>query len=266
MNKTTRSSEKNRPETLSKRAVSVKEKTFEKKPPAAPKKQKADQAPVAPPAKAVKNSDKKAPALKEKEPATVGKSSAPVAPARTPQIAAQASHEDAPSQLLRRTKTTAAALAQLEKGIEFIYRKDFKRAIAELQTLIEKYPNEAAITVRARSYLDICRRGETRQKKTPATNDQTYALGVLEHNRNNYDKAIAYFRQSLEKYPRADYIFYSIAASLAMKGSVHEAIENLRKAVELNRDSRVHAKNDSDFAMLENNTEFQELIGVPPPR
>ncbi|MCL2877941.1 MAG: tetratricopeptide repeat protein [Acidobacteria bacterium] len=263
MNKTTRSSEKTRPETLSKRAASVKEKKPEKNPPAVSKKQKASRVPTVSPAKAVKNPGKKEPA--RRAPATTGKS-APVAPARTPQITVQVSHQDAPSQLLRRTKTTASALAQLEKGIEFIYRKDFKKAITELQSLIEKYPNEAEITVRARSYLDICRRSEARQKKTPATNDQTYALGVLEHNRTNYDKAIAYFQQSLEKYPRADYIYYSIAAALTLKGSVAEAIENLRRAVELNGDSRVHAKNDSDFAALESIKEFQELIGVSAPR
>ena len=169
--------------------------------------------------------------------------------------------EDDPAQLLRRTKTTASALSQLEKGIESIYRKDFKKAIAELQSLIEKYPNDAEIAARARSYLDICRRGEARQKKTPATHDQTYALGVLEHNSGNYDKAIAYFQQSLEKYPRADYIYYSMAASLALKGNVHAAIENLRKAVELNGESRVHAKNDPDFAVLESHTEFLEMVG-----
>jgi tetratricopeptide (TPR) repeat protein len=177
------------------------------------------------------------------------------------------SKEDASSQLLRRTKTTASALAQLEKGIELIHRKDFKRAIAELQSLIEKFKNETEIVAKARSYLDICRRNEARQKKTPsATQNQTYALGVLEHNQTNYDNAIAYFRQSLEICPYADYIYYSIAASMALKGDCHAAVENLRKAVDLNRDSLVHAKNDPDFASLEDDKEFLELVGISAPR
>jgi len=264
MNKTTRSSEKTRLETLSKHADSAKEKIIEKKPPAPPaKKQKAGQAPEISSDKTVKKSGKKEPVRRETSPAA--EKPAPAAAARIPQNTAQVSNEDAPSQLLRRTKTTASALVQLEKGIELIYRKDFKKAITELQSLIEKYPNEAQITVRARSYLDICKRSEARQKKAPAASNQAYALGVMEHNRANYDKAIFYFKQSLEKHPRADYIYYSIAASFALKGNIPEAIENLRKAVELNGDSRVHAKNDSDFAPLESNKEFQELIGVSAP-
>jgi len=273
MSKTTRSQEKAQSKALSKSVASVKEKKSEKKPPAAAvapaaqaaqKKQPAGRISTASSVKTANNSVKKETARQ--------KTAAAVKPARTrsapvAQNVTPVSREDTPSQLLRRTKTTASALAQLEKGIEFIHRKDFKKAVAELQSLIEKYKNEAEITASARSYLDICKCSEARQKKTaPTAQNQTYAMGVLEHNRTNYDKAVAYFRQSLEIYPRADYIYYSIAASLALKGDVSSAIENLRKAVELNRDSLVHAKNDPDFASLENDKEFLDLIGVPAPR
>ena len=264
MSKTTRSPEKALPETLSKRAASAKEKNLEKKPPASIKKQTANKVSSTTPVQAINNSGKKETA--RKNPAVSGKS-APIVSAPADQSTAPDFRQNAPSQLLRRNKTTASALAQLEKGIEYIHRKDFKKALTELQSLIEKYKNETEITASARSYLDICRRGEARQKKTaPAAQNQTYALGVLEHNRTNYDKAIAYFRQSLEAYPHADYIYYSIAASLALKGDFPAAVENLRKAVELNRDSLVHAKNDPDFVPLEKNKDFLDLVGVHAPR
>lgn len=171
-----------------------------------------------------------------------------------------------PPRLLRRTKTTAAALALLEKGIELIYKRDFKKARGQLQTLLETYPGEMEILARARSYMQICKREEAAQKKPPASTDQLYALGILEHNRANYDAALAYFRQSLETHPEADYIYYSVAASLAMKGNLSESMENLCKAVELNEDSRIYAKNDGDFSALQTHKEFVELVGagLPP--
>ena len=160
------------------------------------------------------------------------------------------------------TKTTAAALALLEKGIEHIYQKDYKKARGELKTLLETYPGETAILARTHSYMQICEREEAAQKKPAINTDQLYALGVLEHNKANYDTAVTYFLQSIENHPNADYIYYSIAASLAMKGDVEESIKNLRKAVELNEDSRIYAKNDSDFSSLQTQKEFQELIGL----
>jgi len=268
MSKTTRSKEKARTETLHKRTATVKEKKSEKKPPAVSpavsKKQPAGPVSRTSSKKPTDNSGKKEAARRK---SAVDEKPARIVSVPTTKNAQPGSNEDAPSQLLRRTKTTDSALAQLGKGIELINRKDFKKAVAELQSLIEKYKNETEITASARSYLDICRRGEARQKKTPAAaQNQTYAMGVMEHNRTNYDKAIAYFRQSLEIYPRADYIYYSLSASLALKGDVPSAVDNLRKAVELNRDSLIHAKNDPDFAPLENNREFLDLIGVAAPR
>jgi tetratricopeptide (TPR) repeat protein len=170
-----------------------------------------------------------------------------------------------PPHLLRHTKTTSAALALLEKGIELIFQKEFRKARNELKTLLETYPGELDILARARSYVQICDREEAAQKKQTISTDQLYALGVLEHNKANYDKAISYFLQSLENHPDADYIYYSVAASMALKGDLAQSLENLRKAVALNEDSRVYAKNDADFSALQAKREFAELVGISQP-
>jgi tetratricopeptide (TPR) repeat protein len=169
------------------------------------------------------------------------------------------------TRLLRQTKTTSAAVALLGRGVELIFQKEFKKARAELKTLLEQYPGELDILARARSYIQICDREEAHLKRQPVTSDQLYALGVMEHNKANYDAAISYFLQSLEKHPNADYIYYSVAASQAMKGDTAHSIENLRKAVALNEDSRIYAKNDADFAALQSTREFVELIGLSQP-
>ena len=172
---------------------------------------------------------------------------------------------NASPRLLRQTKTTSAALAILEKGIELIFQKEFKKARSELKTLLETYPGELDILARARSYIQICEREEAAQKKQSISTDQLYTLGVLEHNKANYDMAISYFLQSLENHPDADYIYYSVAASMAMKGDLAQSLENLRKAVELNEDSRIYAKNDADFSALQAKREFAELVGINQP-
>lgn len=87
----------------------------------------------------------------------------------------------------------------------------------------------------------------------------------MEHNKANYDAAISYFLQSLEKHPKADYIYYSVAASHAMKGNLAQSLEFLRKAIDLNEDSRIYAKNDADFSALQPSREFAELVGLNQP-
>jgi hypothetical protein len=53
-----------------------------------------------------------------------------------------------------------------------------------------------------------------------------------------------------------------MAASFAMKGDSEEAVESLGKAIELNEDNRIYAKNDSDFKLLHNHQVFADLIGL----
>jgi tetratricopeptide (TPR) repeat protein len=178
---------------------------------------------------------------------------------------ANASPVNVPARLLHQTKTTSPALALLGKGVELIYQKDFKKAKNELKSLLQMYPGELDILARARSYMQICEREEANLKKPAASADQLYALGILEHNKTNYDAAISYFLQSLAKHPKADYIYYSIAASQAKKGDAAKSIENLRKAVALNEDSRIYAKNDADFSALQAEREFAELVGINAP-
>jgi tetratricopeptide (TPR) repeat protein len=169
-----------------------------------------------------------------------------------------------PIRLLRETRSTTAALVLLERGIKLIYQKEFKKARNEVKSLLESYPAEPEILARARSYLQICEREEAAHRKPVLGNEQLYTLGVMEHNREDYDKAIACFRSSLDKNQRSDHIYYSLAASLAMKGESAEALRNLKQAVELNEENRVYAKNDSDFTSLHGKKEFDDLIGWSP--
>jgi tetratricopeptide (TPR) repeat protein len=169
---------------------------------------------------------------------------------------------DKPPRLLGDTKSTNAALSLLEKAIKLIFLKDFRRARAEIKALLETHPGEKEILARARSYLQICHREEAALHKPTVTGDQLYTFAVVEHNRGNYDSAISVFNQLLAKQPDADYLYYALAASFALKGDVGHALVNLRRAIGLNESNRVYAKNDPDFNSLHEHREFADLIGV----
>ncbi len=171
--------------------------------------------------------------------------------------------EPAP-RLLRDSKNTAGALSALEKGIKQLYLKDFKKARSEFRSLIEDFPGESEIIAKARSYIQICDREEAAHKKPVITTDQLYTLGVMEHNRGNFEGAISYFKQCIEKNRDAEYVYYSLAASLSQVGEAADAIQTLRRAIELNEDNRVYAKNDPDFASLHSSRDFADLVGIPP--
>jgi tetratricopeptide (TPR) repeat protein len=167
-----------------------------------------------------------------------------------------------PPRLLGDTRSTAAALSLLEKAIKLIFSKDFKRARTEIKALLETHPGEKEILARARAYMQICNREEAALHKPAVAGDQLYTFAVMEHNRGNFDSAISVFNQLLAKQPDADYLYYALAASYALKGEVGQALAHLRRAIGLNESNRVYAKNDPDFNSLHEHGEFADLIGV----
>lgn len=166
------------------------------------------------------------------------------------------------SRLLQETKSTGAALACLERAIKLLYQKEFKKARSEFRSLIESYPSEPEILARSRTYLQICDREEAAHKKPAITNDQLYSLGILEHNRGNYAGAVDYFRQSLELHKEADYVLYAMAAALSLQGRNSDSLRALQRAIELNEENRIYAKNDQDFAPMHSDSGFCELVGL----
>ncbi|NWG13289.1 MAG: hypothetical protein HXY20_07130 [Acidobacteria bacterium] len=200
---------------------------------------------------------------KRRSPKAFRASSTPVIAARknAPAIRATPAPER-PPRLLRNSRGTAAALNLLEKAIRLIHHKNFRRARAELDALIENHRTEVEIVAKARSYCQICEREERAARKPASPEDQVYTLGIIEHNRGNYDGAITHFRQTLLRSPDADYVYYSMAASYVLKGETGQALEHLRKAIQLNEANRFYARNDPDFNSLHENREFADLVGM----
>lgn len=199
-----------------------------------------------------------------------GKAATPSKTKKIPRAAAPAATRkpippppvEPPPRLLQDTKSSAAALAMLERGIKLLHRKEIRKARAELQDLLKSYPDEKEILAKARSYIQICEREEAQERKQKVTADEAFSMGVVEHNRGAYDSAIGYFRQYLSLKRDDDHAHYSLAASLALKGDAPSAIQSLRRAIELSGRNRVFAKNDPDFVGLHAFPEFTSLVGT----
>jgi tetratricopeptide (TPR) repeat protein len=76
-----------------------------------------------------------------------------------------------------------------------------------------------------------------------------------------YAEAADRGRKVLEANPQYADLFYNIACCESLAGQTDEAIDHLRRAIELSERSRTYAKDDSDFDPIRNEPAFKELIG-----
>ena len=158
--------------------------------------------------------------------------------------------------------STLAAVRAFEHALKLFNRHDFSSAKASFEALLEKHSDQAEVIARSRTYLAICEQRSSRVPAAPKSPDALYDQGVYEFNRGNTREAISCFERALKSAPRADHIWYSLAAAQARLGNSTAAVDALRRAIIFKPVHRSHARRDPDFHSLRDNEGFQLLIGI----
>jgi tetratricopeptide (TPR) repeat protein len=68
-------------------------------------------------------------------------------------------------------------------------------------------------------------------------------------------------RALVEAHPQYASLFYNVACCESLAGRTTDAIDHLRRAIELSERSRAYAKDDSDFDPIRDEPAFKELVG-----
>ena len=84
---------------------------------------------------------------------------------------------------------------------------------------------------------------------------QLYAEG-------RYGEAADRGRERIEANPDYPLPLYNLACVEALSGRTSDALEHLRRAIELSEKFRSYAKDDSDFDPIRDESDFKELVGA----
>ena len=76
-----------------------------------------------------------------------------------------------------------------------------------------------------------------------------------------YAEAADRGRALVEAHPQYVGLFYNLACCESLAGRTTDAIDHLRRAIEMSETSRAYAKDDSDFDPIRDEPAFKELIG-----
>jgi hypothetical protein len=60
----------------------------------------------------------------------------------------------------------------------------------------------------------------------------------------------------------SDYIYYAMAAGKAQQGDLEEALQDLEKAIKMNKENSFFARNDPDFEAFAGHDGFCQLLGI----
>jgi tetratricopeptide (TPR) repeat protein len=152
-----------------------------------------------------------------------------------------------------------AQMKVYEEAMSLFHQQKFQRAKQELEKVLAGPSKELAD--RARTHLRITeQRMKPLSEQNPKSPEEHYQRGVAMMNLGRWDEA----RESLDKArklaPKADHVHYALAALDCLTGEADSAMVNLKVAIELRPSNRYHARNDEDFAFLQEDPRFTELL------
>ena len=150
-------------------------------------------------------------------------------------------------------------LNHYEEALTLFQQGKFQRAKQSLERVLEGPGKE--LGERARVHLRIC---EQRISRPPApvlkSPEDHYTHGVALMNLGRWDEAREHLDRARKGAPKADHIVYAMAVLDCLTGEADSAMDNLKIAIQLRPENRYHARNDEDFAFLQEDPRFTELL------
>ena len=146
-----------------------------------------------------------------------------------------------------------------EESLKHFQEQKFQRAKQVLEQVLEGPSKE--LGDRARVHIRICEQRISRAPAAPPKSaEDHYTQGVALMNMGRWDEAREHLDRARKAAPKADHIVYAMAALDCLTGEADSAMQNLKMAIQMRPENRYHARNDEDFAFLQEDPRFTELL------
>ncbi len=150
-------------------------------------------------------------------------------------------------------------LKLFEEGLQYFQQQKYLKAKPIFEKVLAGPNKEFAD--RARVHLRIAdQRLQPSDPTVPRSPEEHYQHGVAMMNMGRWEEAREHLLRARKLSPKADYVIYAMAALDCLTGEAESAMENLKTAIQLRPENRYHARNDEDFAFLQEDPRFTELL------
>ena len=150
-------------------------------------------------------------------------------------------------------------LKQYEEAVRYFNQQKLHKAKQALEKVIAGPSHELAD--RARVHLRIAEQRISRPPTTALrTSEDYYHQGIAMMNLGLWDSAREHLEKACKLAPKADFVYYALAALDCLTGEAELAMQNLKTAIDLRPENRYHARNDEDFAFLQDDPRFTEML------
>ncbi len=150
------------------------------------------------------------------------------------------------------------AVEQYEAAVRLFQQQKFEKAKVLFEKAMAGPSRELA--ERARVHRNTCIQRLERHSAPIRTPEDHYNVAVALINSGRLGEAEQHLNRALKLTPRADHVYYALAAVQSLRGDIESALENLKTAIDLEPRNRYLARNDRDFTALTEDPRFADLV------
>jgi len=150
-------------------------------------------------------------------------------------------------------------LKTYEEAVRYFQQQKFHKAKQAFEKVMGGPSKE--LGDRATVHLRICGQRMSRLPTAALRGaEDHYHHAIAMMNLGHWDDAREHLLKARKIAPKAEFVYYALAALDCLTGEADSALGNLKMAIELRPENRYHARNDEDFAFLQEDPRFTELL------
>jgi len=154
----------------------------------------------------------------------------------------------------------AKAVGLYERGLKALQRKNFASASTAFRQVLEQFPDERELHERAQLYLNVCEREVGPKAKIPRTVNDRILAATVAVNQRRPDEAVSLLRGAASSHRTDDRLHYLLAIAHALRSDSDLAAKHLAKAIALNPDNRIQARQEPDFDVVRGSQPFIDAL------
>jgi Tfp pilus assembly protein PilF len=145
-----------------------------------------------------------------------------------------------------------------DSAMKHFHARDFAAARKLFEQAAEGPSREMAHTARLHARMCEQRLAQSRPEIRNPEELYLYSIGLI--NRRQLPEAENALRRALEQAPQADHVHYAMALVRGLQGNLEEASRFLARAIEINPQNRIIARNDPDFLEFGRQAPLKEMV------
>ena len=159
---------------------------------------------------------------------------------------------------VRKARSTQA-LKIYEAGVTSVQKRKFSVAAKALKEIVNDYPEERELAERAKLYLTVCDRELHPIVAEPTTLDERLYAATVALNSGDISIAIEHLNAVATEKPADANVHYMLAVAYAMSENTGLSVTHLERAILLNPDNRLLARQEPDFENIHEDDRFRDL-------